>query len=58
MKNYALVLTCCVSVITMAVLVSIALILCAPWWVLIPMIMIGVGGAAYIDFLRFFGINK
>nr|DAX33407.1 MAG TPA: hypothetical protein [Caudoviricetes sp.] len=58
MNNYALVLTCCVSVIAMTLLAGIALALCTPWWVSLPLLTFALSAVACVDYQRFFGNNK
>ena len=58
MKKYLATLTYYVAIITVSVLLTVILVTHAPWWVLIPLVMISACGAAYTDFRRFYGINK
>lgn len=50
MKNYALVLTCCISVIALTILVGIALILCVPLRVAVPLLIFALCAVACVDY--------
>ena len=50
MKNYALVLTCAVSVIAMTLLAGIALVLCTPVWVAVPVLIFALCAVACVDY--------
>ena len=50
MNNYILVLTCCVSVIAMTLLAGIALILCVPLQVAIPVLIFALCAVACVDY--------
>ena len=58
MKNYLAILTYYAAIIIVSVLLTVILVTHAPWWVLIPLTMITICGCAYIDFRRFYNINK
>ena len=58
MKKYLAVLAYYLGIITVAALVGTALATYAPWWALITLTMIGVCGAAYVDYRRFFSDNN
>lgn len=55
MKNYILVLTCYISVLAMTTLVGIALALCTPVWVAIPLLIFALCAVAYVDYQRWVG---
>lgn len=55
MKNYALVLTCAVSVLAMTLLAGIALALCTPLEVAIPMLIFALCVVACADYQRWEG---
>lgn len=55
MKNYALVLTCAVSVLAMTLLAGIALVLCAPLEVAIPVLIFALCVVACADYQRLVG---
>lgn len=55
MNNYALVLTCCISVLAMTTLAGIALVLCTPWWVAIPLLTFALCAVACVDYQRWVG---
>lgn len=55
MNNYALVLTCVVSVIAMTLLAGIALILCVPLEVAIPVLIFALCTVACADYQRWVG---
>lgn len=55
MNNYALVLTCCVSVIAMTLLAGIALILCVPLQVAIPVLILALCTVACVDYQGWVG---
>lgn len=55
MKNYALVLTCCISVLALTTLVGIALILCTPGWVSVPLLIFALCAVACVDYQRWVG---
>lgn len=55
MNNYALVLTCAVSVIIMTLLAGIALVLCTPVWVAIPLLIFALCTVACVDYQRWVG---
>ena len=50
MNNYALVLTCCISVIAMTLLVGIALLMCTPLQVAIPVLIFALCAVACVDY--------
>ena len=50
MKNYTLVLTCTVSVLALTTLVGIALVLCTPVWVAVPVLIFTLCAVACIDY--------
>lgn len=52
MNNYTLVLTCAVSVIAMTLLAGIALVLCTPVWVAIPVLIFALCAGASVDYQR------
>ena len=58
MKNYLAILAHYVGIIIVSVLLTVMLVTHAPWWVLIPLVMIGACGAAYTNFRRFYGIDN
>lgn len=58
MKNYLAILAYYATIIIVSVLLTAILVTHTPWWVLIPLAMISACGAAYIDFRRFYDINK
>lgn len=58
MKNYLAILAYYVAITLVSALLTVILVTHAPWWVLIPLVMISMCGVAYIDFRRFYGINK
>lgn len=55
MKNYILVLTCAVSVIAMTLLAGIALVLCTPLEVAIPVLIFALCAVACGDYQRWVG---
>jgi ABC-type nickel/cobalt efflux system permease component RcnA len=55
MNNYILVLTCCISVIAMTLLVGIALVLCTPLEVAIPVLIFALCAVASVDYQRWVG---
>ena len=55
MKNYALVLTCAVSVLAMTLLAGIVLALCTPVWVAIPVLIFALCAVACVDYQRWVG---
>ena len=55
MKNYALVLTCAVSVLAMTLLAGIALILCVPLEVAIPVLIFALCVVACVDYQGWVG---
>lgn len=55
MKNYALVLTCAVSVLALTLLVGITLVLCTPLEVSIPMLIFALCAVASVDYQRWVG---
>ena len=55
MNNYALVLTCCISVLALTILVGIALILCTPVWVSVPLLIFALCVVACFDYQRWVG---
>ena len=55
MNNYIPVLTCCVSVIAMTLLAGIALILCVPLQVAIPVLIFALCAVACVDYQRGLG---
>lgn len=55
MNNYALVLTCCISVIAMTLLAGIALVLCTPVWVAAPVLIFALCAVACVDYQRWVG---
>lgn len=55
MKNYMLVLTCCVSVLALTTLVGIALVLCTPLEVAIPVLIFALCTLACVDYQRWVG---
>lgn len=55
MNNYALVLTCCVSVIAMTLLAGIALVLCTPLEVAIPVLIFALCAVACVDYQQWVG---
>lgn len=50
MNNYILVLTCCISVLALTTLVGIALILCTPVWVSVPVLIFALSALACVDY--------
>lgn len=58
MKNYLAILAYYAAIIIASALLTVILVTHAPWWVLIPLTMIAVCSCAYIDFRRFYGIDK
>ena len=55
MNNYILVLTCCISVIAMTLLAGIALMLCTPLEVAIPVLIFALCAVACVDYQRWVG---
>ena len=55
MNNYILVLTCCISVIAMTLLLGIALVLCTPLEVAIPVLIFALCAVACVDYQRWVG---
>lgn len=55
MKNYALVLTCVVSVLAMTLLAGIALVLCTPIQVAVPVLIFALCAVASVDYQRWVG---
>jgi hypothetical protein len=55
MKNYALVLTCAVSVLAMTLLAGIALVLCTPLEVAIPVLIFALCVVACVDYQQWVG---
>ena len=55
MKNYALVLTCAVSVLAMTTLAGIALVLCTPLEVSVPLLIFALCAVACVDYQRWVG---
>ena len=55
MKNYALVLTCCVSVIALTILAGIALILCVPLKASVPLLIFALCAVACVDYQGWVG---
>lgn len=55
MNNYILVLTCCISVIAMTLLAGIALVLCTPPEVSIPVLIFALCAVACVDYQRWVG---
>ena len=55
MNNYILVLTCCISVLALTLLAGIALILCAPLEVAIPVLIFALCAVACVDYQGWVG---
>lgn len=55
MNNYALVLTCCISVLALTILVGIALMLCVPLRVGVPLLIFALCAVACVDYQRWVG---
>nr|DAU73368.1 MAG TPA: hypothetical protein [Caudoviricetes sp.] len=55
MKNYLLVLTCCISVLALTTLVGIALVLCTPIQVAVPVLIFALCAVARVDYQRWVG---
>lgn len=55
MKNYMLVLTCCISVLALTTLVGIALILSTPIQVAVPLLIFALCAVASVDYQRWVG---
>ena len=55
MNNYILVLTCAVSVLAMTLLAGIALVLCTPVWVAVPVLIFALCVVACADYQRWVG---
>lgn len=55
MNNYILVLTCTVSVIIMTLLAGIALVLCTPLQVSVPVLIFALCTVACVDYQRWVG---
>lgn len=58
MKNYPAILAHYAGTLIVSVLLTVILVTHAPWWVLIPLTIISVCGATYIDHHRFYDTNK
>ena len=54
MKKYLKVLAYETAIIIACGLMATILATHAPWWVLIPLMIIGICAAAYVDYRRFF----
>lgn len=52
MNNYMLVLTCCISALALTTLVGIALVLCTPVWVAVPVLFFALCAVASVDYQR------
>lgn len=55
MNNYALVLICAISVLAMTILVGIALMLCTPLEVAVPVLIFALCAVASVDYQRWVG---
>ena len=55
MNNYILVLTCCISVLALTTLAGIALILCTPVQVSVPVLIFALCAVACVDYQRWVG---
>ena len=55
MNNYALVLTCAVSVLAMTILAGIALMMCVPLKVAVPVLIFALCAVASIDYQGWVG---
>ena len=55
MKNYMLVLTCCISGLALTTLVGIALVLCTPIQVSVPVLIFALCAVASVDYQRWVG---
>ena len=55
MNNYILVLTCCISVLALTTLAGIALVLCTPVQVSVPLLIFALCAVACVDYQRWVG---
>lgn len=55
MKNHLLVLTCFIAVMSLTTLVGIALIVCLPWQVSFPLLILILCAATRVDYQHMVG---